>query len=247
MTTLQAVLRSLVFPGVDLHTRNRASLSRFWGNGPRQVLDAGCGNGYFAWLAYRSGASVLAITHDARQVAKARALLVGYRGADPARLRFEQRNLYDLAAFGAGAFDEIICYEVLEHLRDDRSVVREFHRLLRPGGVLHLCCPNKDHPRHRAEVLDTAESGGHVRAGYDAGSYRALLEPAGFVVERMVGVGPRSLYLADCALGWLERRLGLALAALALPFALPLVSLAQADPATPFSLYARALKPSAAT
>jgi SAM-dependent methyltransferase len=247
MTTLQAVVRSLVFPGVDLHTRNRASLSRFWRSGPREVLDAGCGNGYFAWLAYRSGASVLGITHDARQVAKARALLLEHRGADPARLRFEQRNLYDLGGLATAAFDEIICYEVLEHLRDDVSVVCEFYRVLRPGGVLHVCCPNKDHPRHRDEVLDTSESGGHVRRGYDADSYRALLEPAGFLIERMVGVGPRSLYLADRALGWLEQKLGFAGAALFLPLALPLVRLAPADPATPFSLYARAVKRAAAT
>src|SRR5271169_4392818 len=75
-------LRSMIYPGLDLHTRNRASLCLFWKSGPRDVLDAGCGNGYFAWLAYQSGASVLALNFDWEQVAKARDFLFDYKKAD---------------------------------------------------------------------------------------------------------------------------------------------------------------------
>jgi len=47
------MIRNFLYPGLDLHTRNRASLTRFWQRGPRDVLDAGCGNGYFSWLAIK--------------------------------------------------------------------------------------------------------------------------------------------------------------------------------------------------
>lgn len=41
MSVLKNAVRSLVYPGLDLHTRNRALLCRFWKTGPRDVLDAG--------------------------------------------------------------------------------------------------------------------------------------------------------------------------------------------------------------
>lgn len=238
--------RRLLFPGLDLHTRNRASLRRFWRTGERDVLDAGCGNGYFAWLAYRSGARVVALNFEPQQVARAREFLVDYRGADPARLRFEHANLYDLGR-ETRTFDEIICYEVLEHLREDSVVLGHFHRLLRPGGVLHLCCPNRLHPRHQAEVLDTLEQGGHVRSGYTAEEYQVLLPAAGFRLDRVVGIGPRSLYLADEWLRGIRLRFGDAAALPLLPLVLPFVWLAGFDPPMPFSLYARAVKPPAGT
>jgi SAM-dependent methyltransferase len=242
MTRLRQFLRSLVYPGLDLHTRNRASLRRFWMSGPRDVLDAGSGNGYFSWFAYRSGARVVGINVDAAQVERARALLLGFRKADPTRLRFEQANLYDLPN-ERRSFDEIICFEVLEHLHRDAEVVREFYRILRPGGVLHLCCPNRLHPRHQVEVLDRNETGGHVRPGYTPQEFRGLLEPAGFAIERIVGLGPPSVYHADRVLRAVRAGIGDLPALPLLALALPVVWAARFDPQTPFSLYARAVKP----
>jgi SAM-dependent methyltransferase len=235
-------LRRLIYPGLDLHTRNRASLKRFWKAGPRDVLDAGSGNGYFSWLAYLSGARVVAMNLERGQVDKARDFLLGHRKADPARLQFEQCDLYELPN-EARTFDEIICFEVLEHLRRDTDVVKEFYRVLGPGGVLHLCCPYRLHPRHQAEVLDLDETGGHVRTGYTEEDYRALLEPVGFEIERIVGIGTPSVYHADRVLRAIRGRAGDWLALPFFPFTLPLVWLARFDPPVPFSLYAQAIKP----
>jgi SAM-dependent methyltransferase len=234
--------RSILYPGLDLHTRNRASLCRFWKTGPRDVLDAGSGNGYFSWIAYRSGARVVALNFEKAQIDKAREFLLGHRKADPARLRFEHSNLYDLVA-ETRSFDEIICYEVLEHLRGDATVVREFYRILRPGGALHVCCPYRLHPRHRAEVLDVNETGGHVRAGYTEEDYRALLEPNGFKIAKVIGIGPPSVYRADRILRVIRRRAGDLLALPLLPLALPFVWTAKLNPRVPFSLYVQAVKP----
>ena len=249
MTSLRAMLRNaardLLYPGLDLHTRNRASLRRFWRTGARDLLDAGSGNGYFSWLAYRSGARVVALNLEPTQVEQARDYLIGHRRADPRRLRFETANLYALSR-EQRRFDEIICYEVLEHLDHDDEVVAQFYRILRPGGVLHVCCPNARHPRHLAEVLDPHEAGGHVRPGYTAERYRALLEPAGFAIRDMVGIGPVGLYYADSLLRAVRNRLGDVFALPLLPLALPFVWTASFDPPTPFSLYVRAEKPECA-
>lgn len=239
---LHCFLRSLVYPGLDLHTRNRASLCRFWKTGPRDVLDAGSGNGYFSWLAYQSGASVVAMNVEASQVEKAKEFLLGYRKADPNRLRFEQCNLYDLSR-ETRTFDEIICYETLEHICHDDAVVKELYRILRPGGVLHICSPYRLHPRHQAEVLDPNETGGHVRPGYTEEDCRALLDPVGFQIERVVGIGPKSVYVADKILRAIRNRVSDMLALPLLPLALPLVWLAGQNPPVPFSLYVTASKP----
>src|SRR5476649_2116099 len=178
-------MRSLIYPGLDLHTRNRASLSAFWKNGPRDVLDAGSGNGYFSWLAYQSGARVVAFNFNKEQVEKAKDFLLGYRRAESGRLRFEHFSLYDLLSIDS-SFDEIICYETLEHIRGDSEVSKQFFRILKPGGMLHLCCPYSLHPTHRDSKLDLDETGGHVRAGYTQDDYAALLEPIGFKIDTFV-------------------------------------------------------------
>src|SRR5438445_13414144 len=109
-TSVRDRIRDILYPGLDLHTRNRGSLSRFWRTGARDVLDAGSGNGYFSWLAYQSGARVVAMNYEPEQVEKAREFLIVHKGANPERLRFEPRNLYDLPS-ETRAFDEVICFE----------------------------------------------------------------------------------------------------------------------------------------
>jgi 2-polyprenyl-3-methyl-5-hydroxy-6-metoxy-1,4-benzoquinol methylase len=239
---LQNIVRGVFYPGLDLHTRNRASLCKFWKTGPRDVLDAGSGNGYFSWLAYKSGARVVAVNFEKAQVEKARQFLLSYKKADPTRLQFEHGNLYDLSR-EVRKFDEIICYETIEHVRHDSEVVNEFFRILRPGGLLHLCAPNRLHPRHQAEVLDTNESGGHVRAGYTEEEFRRLLEPVGFRIKSVTGLGTTAIVCADEFLRPVRSHVGDWLALPFLPLMLPLVRFAKLNPAVPFSLYVCAERP----
>jgi SAM-dependent methyltransferase len=241
LSNIRHWLRSLIYPGLDLHTRSRAALCNFWKTGPRDVLDAGSGNGYFSWLAYLSGARVVAMSFDQSQVKKARDFLLGYKKANSTRLRIEHCNLYDLTN-ERRSFDEIICYEVLEHIRKDKEIVHEFYRILRPGGTLHVCCPYRLHPRHQAEVLDEEETGGHVRAGYTEMEFRELLEPLGFQIDYVVGVGSKSVYWADKILREIRNRTGDVVVLPLLPLVMPVVWLGRLNPPMPFSLYVRAVK-----
>jgi SAM-dependent methyltransferase len=157
------------------------------------------------------------------------------------RLDFKTLNLYEVEQLQQ-TFDEIICYETLEHVKDDERVCRSFYRLLKPGGVLHLCCPYAEHPRWQAEVLDTNESGGHVRAGYTLQSYRALLEPIGFAITDAEGVGGPLLSKAERILSSARNRFG-DVACLPLAFMLfPFVWADKPEASMPYSLYVRAVK-----
>lgn len=186
--------RRLLYPGFDVHTRARAACCRFWRTGPRRFLDAGCGNGYLSYLAWRSGATVDAVSFELDSIEKARQFHAG--PVATGRLNFLCRNLYDLD-YSAETFDEIICYETLEHLMRDQEMVCRFSRWLRPGGALHLCAPNKHDPHHAGAVPSRTEDGWHVRQGYDRESYSELLDRAGLQAVRFVGVGGAVVGLCD--------------------------------------------------
>jgi SAM-dependent methyltransferase len=242
MKKIKNLLKNLLYPGLDLHCWSRAQLCRFWQAGPRRVLDAGSGNGFFSWLAYRSGAEVVGLNFEESQVRRTREFLEQVKQVDPERLQLQQMNLYDLDE-RFGRFDEIICYETIEHIRDDARVCRALFAVLKPGGVLHLCTPHAMHPRHQREVLDTEEKGGHVRPGYTEESYRKLLEPIGYRIEQVVGLGQPRLVRADAFLRRIRNRVG---DAVALPL-FPLAALGllgnQLNPKVPFSLYVKAIRP----
>jgi SAM-dependent methyltransferase len=236
------IAKWLFFPGLDLYTRARyRHLPRFFVKGSVKTLDAGCGNGALAYAAYRRGNEVLGVTCSEEDVEKANVFFSAL-GVNRERLRFEVLNLYELYKLKT-KFDQIICFETLEHIRDDKKIITFFYDLLNKGGVLHLCCPNAIHPAHRLGRFDNPEDGGHVRDGYTLQSYHKLLEPAGFRIEESFGIGSPALGFFDRAIRSLRDRIGdvaaVPLFLVAYPFAQLFDHL---NPASPFSIYVRAVK-----
>lgn len=43
----------------------------------------------------------------------------------------------------ADAFDVVLSFQVIEHIRDDKFFLQEIHRVLKPGGVALLTTPNR--------------------------------------------------------------------------------------------------------
>ena len=96
----------------------------------KRVLDAGCGPGAYAEWLLDHGAQVVEVDANEKMLAHARA-----RTAN--RAEFHLANLNAPLDFLADAsFDLVICPLVLDYIRDWTPLFREFHRLLRPGGVL---------------------------------------------------------------------------------------------------------------
>ena len=240
---LKRLGKRLLFPGLDLNTRCRyRHLPQYFRKGPIETLDAGCGNGALVYAAYGLGNRVLGVTSDPQQVQEDRRFFSSI-GADLSRIRFEVRSLYDLVDINQ-QFDQIICSETLEHIRQDALIISHFHQILRPGGVLHLCSPFALHPRHHLGRIDNLEDGGHVRDGYTLESYRTLLQPIGFEIVKQVGLGSPLLELIDRPIRFLRNTWGGD--ALALPLFLltwPLQLLDRPNPKVPFSLYVQAVKP----
>lgn len=236
----------LLFPGINLHARLRWHLlpcyfSKAAPGEDRSVLDAGCGNGMLAYQSYRLGNRVLAVSIKSAEVAGCQRLFNRHLAIPEERLRFEVRNLHDIKQIDV-QFDEIICSETLEHIRDDRSVCAAFYDLLKPNGILHLCAPYAEHPEHKRRRLDPSESGDHVRAGYTPDSYRQLLEPLGFTTEEYVGLGGPTRQWFNRNIIRAERLGGFGLGFMLFVLASVVVWLDPATPPVPYSLYVRAVK-----
>ena len=119
-----------------------------------------------SYQSYLKGNRVTGVSIKEGEVARNKVLFNDYLGIPEDRLTFAVHNLYEIQSLNR-RFDEIICTEVLEHIERDQEVCRLFFEILKPGGVLHLCCPNADHTDNQSHMLDESESGGHVRAGYN--------------------------------------------------------------------------------
>jgi 2-polyprenyl-3-methyl-5-hydroxy-6-metoxy-1,4-benzoquinol methylase len=108
----------------------------------RRVLDAGCGFGYGAQTMELAGAkSVDAIDANANVIEDARRIHGGI-------VRFEVGDVRDLP-YNDGAFDLIVCFEVIEHMVEHDVLLDEFRRVLAPDGIIFISSPNRD--RYRVE------------------------------------------------------------------------------------------------
>jgi SAM-dependent methyltransferase len=159
-------------------------LRRHLRRGGVRTFDAGCGNGVFSIYAARAGNEVVAASFSPREQADARrrAGIVGVEGIDfrTIDLRELQEHLDSL-----GDYDQIICFETIEHLTDDERLVRLLAGMLRPGGRLLLTTPfDAHHPLYTEESdPSSVEDGSHVRFGYSQQRLREIAQAAGLEVE----------------------------------------------------------------
>jgi len=118
---------------------------------------------------------------------------------------FEGNQMVARLPFDDDFADVVLAGEILEHIVDTESFLREIHRVLRPGGVTVLSTPNILWWKHRLVLLgggypDALEyrtrfgpDFGHVRV-FAPGPLRELLNETGFTEIRIVGnrLGPIS-------------------------------------------------------
>lgn len=57
-------------------------------------------------------------------------------------IRFVEANFNGVTPFSDGAFDYIVCLEMIEHVENPFALLREFRRILRPRGTIILSTPN---------------------------------------------------------------------------------------------------------
>jgi SAM-dependent methyltransferase len=167
------------------------------------VLDAGCGQGWYAEWLVRHGARVVAVDRSAAMVAFAQKRVAG-------RARVIQGDISDLRGVLADeTFDLVLSSLVLHYQADLSSVFSECARLLRPSGTLVF---STHHPVHdevsildpgylNAELIEEEWGWLGSKMHYYRRPLRDLTDPladAGFVIERLCEPTPgEELKLSD--------------------------------------------------
>jgi len=145
-----------------------------------KLLDAGCGSGRHVCEAFRrAGVGVVGVDLKWDELCVTRgylSLMAQENGGSWLVLKGDVTRL----PFADGAFDVVICSEVLEHIPESRKAAGEIVRILKPGGDLVVSVP-RYLPERICWLLSRTyreEPGGHIRI-YKSRELRRLLEDAG--------------------------------------------------------------------
>lgn len=158
------------------------------GTGPGKALDAGAGRGIASYALARDGFAVTALEPDQSKLVGSGAIrsLASEAGLD---ITVEE-NLSERLSFADASFDVIFARAVLHHIVDLPAAMREFHRVLRPGGVFvaareHVITARDDlpaffdsHPLHHRYGGENA---------HPLAVYQAAIVDAGFRLEQTIG------------------------------------------------------------
>lgn len=99
------------------------------------ILENGCGVGMYVEHIAPLGGTVIGLEYDFERATEAR-----------------QNSLLIINAAGeslplpSGTFDLILSHEVIEHVQEDHTAIREIVRALKPGGRAVIFCPNRGYP-----------------------------------------------------------------------------------------------------
>ncbi|UCC94914.1 MAG: class I SAM-dependent methyltransferase [Candidatus Omnitrophota bacterium] len=97
-----------------------------------KILDIGCSIGHFLKIARDRGWDVLGLELNARAVQCAQ---------EKWNLKIIEKNLSE-AHFADASFDAVTLWGLIEHLKDPSGVMSQVRRILKPGGIVLVFCPN---------------------------------------------------------------------------------------------------------
>lgn len=158
------------------------------GTGPGDALDAGAGRGIASYALARDGFTVTALEPDPSDLVGSGAIRNLTREAR-LTIRVEE-NLSERLPFDDASFDVIFARAVLHHIADLPAAMREFHRVLRPGGVFvaareHVITDASELPAFFADHALHHRYGGENAHPLDI--YQNAIRQSGLELERTIG------------------------------------------------------------
>ena len=142
-----------------------------------KVLDVGCGNGNISLHLGSLGFDVLGIDVSTKAIDKANAK------NNLNNVKFDVKDAEELLS-AKEKYDVIICSEVIEHLTDPQTFLKNLYQILKDNGNLIITVPNGYGPR---EILVTRPmqkiSRKNSVAGYFIGKLKRILGYTGKTVQ----------------------------------------------------------------
>ncbi len=185
-TRARLLIKYAMYPGTNWISRDKSKVVKMFLRGthdrPVRTLDCGCGNAYFAHQAVLRGSRCTGITihewekHNCEEM---RSFLDISRGNWNFELPTSSRSPSD--PLEHGQFDQVLLLDVIEHILDARSALRQIHALTAQDGLVYITTPNRDWQGNADRIRVTRdEDGWHVRNGYTFEQLESLLEESGF-------------------------------------------------------------------
>lgn len=135
------------------------------------VLDAGCGYGLYSMILAENGFNHIdAIDLDSKRIKNINNVLGELPRLRP-NIKTYTGSLTELP-FQKVSYDTVICSEVIEHIKDDTSAIKEIARVLKPNGVLILSVPYNS--KYNQKIFKMF---GHERPGYTKEMLVNILKP----------------------------------------------------------------------
>ena len=157
-----------------------------------EILEVGCGNGYYLNLLNRLGMNfkLTGLDNDKYSLADA----VRFVSNKKVKLIY---GFAEKLPFKNNSFDKIVMSEVIEHVRDEKLSLKEAFRVLKKGGILTLTTCNINYPFLWDPVNWILQHifGIHIKAGFWAGIWNQharlykkitiekLIKEAGFKID----------------------------------------------------------------
>ncbi len=162
----------------------------------RTALDVGCGGGILSEDLARSGMTVTGVDPTPESIDAAR------RHAVASGLEIDYRVAAGEALpFASGAFDAVLCCDVLEHVEAIGPVLEEVAHVLRPGGLFLFDTINRTWVAWLAIIKVMQEWRSTAFVPRDVHQYRKFIRPAelraalarvGLEQRGIRGLGPRA-------------------------------------------------------
>ena len=110
-------------------------------SGKKRILEIGCGRGFYLKALKEISPKIEITGVDLNP----KYLEIAKKYVDNKEVKIIKGNAIKLE-FKENSFDGLIASEILEHIKDDKKVLKEIRRLLKPGGEVIISVPNKEYP-----------------------------------------------------------------------------------------------------
>ena len=162
----------------DIFSHSRFSkITRLFVRGKVRTLEIGTGGGPFSieLLERENILTIVEINENTAQ--KTRDKIKSYFPDASVEIIVGHANKVQIR----GPYHQVILLEVLEHVKEDRLLLKRLSDVLEQGGRLLISTPTATAGLLRNDAVTDVEDGGHVRVGYSGPELDEYLREAGFI------------------------------------------------------------------
>jgi len=147
------------------------NIKKFFKKG--KVLDAGFGNGSLSLRVAKNNYEITGIDLSEKFVEHVSEKIKNFKN-----IKIEQGDITNLK-FNNETFDAIFCGEILEHIENDDTAIKELFRVLTPGGLVFISVPANP------KLWDKSDTWASHHRRYTKKSLNSLLTNNKFKVKKM--------------------------------------------------------------